>query len=530
MKSRKFAFLLAVCMTQMAYSNAPTRILSPDGLTYADVRFADGLLTYSAGYRQVQKRDTQEVNNSIGETKPDFSVADENGVDIVQFEDGHIKTKNFDSSVPLFVDEMSVPDYYKSHIEEKANYIANIIEPKNDGNADEFIFATDTHVRDNMMSSPMLINYLIKHTNVNKVFWGGDAIDAYSEKSTDTPNDCKRQIIEEWRKHSDNYTKSVRGTEAHYYPIRGNHDLTMRISGTDISNKANNGYTFGHGVAKNEIVGRMNNHLDSYADDLGCYYYFDNQSSKTRFIVLDGQSKSIDSTVGDYAWGNDGGMGISNAQVEWLTNKAFVMPDDYNIIIAIHEGLVSDTYYGGYTFYNNIIGLVENIAIKHNVIVVNGHYHQDNQSYKNGVLHIGVCNDYVGNDYKYSPFMSDAPTRVKGTITEQAFDYINVDWKNGIVRCVRIGAGYDRTFHFHPIDVNVGGSVQVSPTINAKKYDLYDCNLSSVSGNNWSLSKTRGSITQSGLYSASNVGEVLVAAFDENNNKEFFYIKNNPYQ
>lgn len=48
-------------MAQMAYSNASTRVLSPDGLTYVDVRFTDGRLTYSAGYRHVLNRDTVDV-------------------------------------------------------------------------------------------------------------------------------------------------------------------------------------------------------------------------------------------------------------------------------------------------------------------------------------------------------------------------------------------------------------------------------------------------------------------------------------
>ena len=32
-----------------------TRVLSPDGLTYLDVKFADGQLSYSAGYRTIAK-------------------------------------------------------------------------------------------------------------------------------------------------------------------------------------------------------------------------------------------------------------------------------------------------------------------------------------------------------------------------------------------------------------------------------------------------------------------------------------------
>ena len=49
------AFALAAMISPSSASAQTTRVLSPDGLTYLDVKFADGKLSYSAGYRTLVK-------------------------------------------------------------------------------------------------------------------------------------------------------------------------------------------------------------------------------------------------------------------------------------------------------------------------------------------------------------------------------------------------------------------------------------------------------------------------------------------
>ncbi|MBR1787614.1 MAG: glycoside hydrolase family 97 catalytic domain-containing protein [Bacteroidaceae bacterium] len=53
-----FTLLLGIAPAAWAQT---TRVLSPDGITYADVRLEDGKLSYSAGYRTVAGRDTADV-------------------------------------------------------------------------------------------------------------------------------------------------------------------------------------------------------------------------------------------------------------------------------------------------------------------------------------------------------------------------------------------------------------------------------------------------------------------------------------
>ena len=56
----KHHFLFLAAFTLAAIISAPAsaqshRVLSPDGLTYLDVKLSDGRLSYSAGYRTIQK-------------------------------------------------------------------------------------------------------------------------------------------------------------------------------------------------------------------------------------------------------------------------------------------------------------------------------------------------------------------------------------------------------------------------------------------------------------------------------------------
>ena len=49
-----------------------TRILSPDGMTYVDVRIGDGRASYSAGYRRVVKKNTVDVQNAYDDNYTDY--------------------------------------------------------------------------------------------------------------------------------------------------------------------------------------------------------------------------------------------------------------------------------------------------------------------------------------------------------------------------------------------------------------------------------------------------------------------------
>ena len=55
MKHYFLAAFVFVVMISLGVSAQTTRVLSPDGLTYLDVMFADGRLSYSAGYRTIVK-------------------------------------------------------------------------------------------------------------------------------------------------------------------------------------------------------------------------------------------------------------------------------------------------------------------------------------------------------------------------------------------------------------------------------------------------------------------------------------------
>lgn len=119
----------------------------------------------------------------------------------------------------------------------------------------------------------------------------------------------------------------------------------------------------------------------------------------------------------------------------WIKTNVFkTIPNGYNLVVLIHEGLVRDTN-GSYLIYEQALPGVNRAAFTpelesfanhtedyedtnvNKVIVVCGHWHEDLQSYKNGIVHIGVACDALYNDYIHSP-LCNYETRREGTVLE----------------------------------------------------------------------------------------------------------------
>ena len=178
--------------------------------------------------------------------------------------------------------------------------------------------------------------------------------------------------------------------------------------------------------------------------DIDKSFYFDNTTTKTRFIVLD-----------------SGVNGIFENQTVFtsLINSMLSVTENWKIVIVCHW-LNSNAWYQIYydlsaaiNAYNSrtsaSISTVNktydlSTAKGEVVILLGGHMHKDmDTTTNNGSVPVVLTDSDNGvrsdnTDYPY----------VKNTITEQCFDVVSIDYKKRTVKCVRVGRGADRTFTF----------------------------------------------------------------------------------
>ena len=67
--------------------------------------------------------------------------------------------------------------------------------------------------------------------------------------------------------------------------------------------------------------------------------------------------------------------------------------------------------------------------------------------------------------------MSDAapegawfPIRTPGSYSEDLWDGVVVDKENGLISCIRFGAGVDRYIHYTPVEIAAGGTTTLTPS------------------------------------------------------------------
>ncbi len=319
---------------------------------------------------------------------------------------------------PIDINTDTIPDYYTDHIQEKLETITNNM--MNVGkNGETFIFITDIHWENNMKNSPALINYLLDNTNINVMLCGGDLI---NQGTREKMVPAMRESITAFQH------RNI------FMPCAfGNHD--------------SNWNNWDH---QQEYPERYFDRADQYAlmqkqaeniinyitpEEVGWNFYFDRPITKTRFIVIDtGENGTFD-------------------QFAALANCLNETPEDYSVVIMGHWlfGATDPT-----TSAVNLMAIADANNAKTSVtinettysfanaqadvkLILCGHRHKDQQTTSPGGIPLVMTDSDNGprsgnTDYPYQ----------KGTITEQAFDVITMDYTNDIIKIVRVGRGVDR--------------------------------------------------------------------------------------
>ena len=358
-----------------------------------------------------------------------------------------------------------VPSYYNTQLKAAIDSALNNIVAAGK-NGESFIFFSDPHWEGNAKWSPALIKEITKQTNINTIICGGDLIEGGN----------KAAMV----KAMNNLITRFKGA-GKLYVAYGNHD------GNTIGSPSNDDH-----LTKGETyaLAQKQSDFDVQYGNL-CYYYFDNPTTKTRFIVLDtgiNQDAALDST-----------------QRTWFQTTLNNMPTGYHALIFAHIIYVSDNWRVGMsalefnrtTFMDEICTICDTFNSANNgkkvEAMFGGHTHFDldptldtnsEPNHVNRFTSTGRIPIIIIDCNTVTTASADGQgnrNAVRGTITEQCFDIVTVDYGAKKVECVRIGRGSDRTISYTVSSINVGNIVG-APGHNGQHGDGYTAAQIDVNG------------------------------------------------
>lgn len=297
---------------------------------------------------------------------------------------------------PIFIYEYDdVPYLYGSYLDQRIGTIkSRDIGIGNSG--DSFIFITDQHQRPNDYISPYLAKRIIRNSSVRRLIYGGDYINQPDSKDV-----AITQL-----------TNAINSDDVVPDAIflQGNHETNPYGTGNPTEGEL-------YGILTRRVERFLNTGKKNY-------YYFDNQSQKIRYFVLNtGEDGNIDST-----------------QVNWFKSNAESLDSSWNIIILSHMALQITTSGGRNSV--SLYGVVSSIATaltNVNATVccwICGHTHvdqSDTTSYSFPIICTTCDSDSQGTWF--------GDNRDAYTINRGAFDVFHVDTANHKVYATRIGGG-----------------------------------------------------------------------------------------
>lgn len=295
--------------------------------------------------------------------------------------------------------------YYASHLDDKL-YTINKIDEQNDITY-SFAFVTDLHIEYNTENSGTILKAINKKHPLDKVVLGGDYI-SNDYKDVNNAKSLIKECIQPFL--SLNYTAIV-----------GNHDS---------NNYAKNGAPQ---ISDNEVYGLINR-----------------QEAKYPYSLEKDETKKICSFYLNTGEGH--GSFEDEDQKLFLYDNLMSLDDSWSVLIFMH--IVFD---GSYE--NNNLSVIQDCGTQF-VDYVNSFY-QDLKCTLIGVFSGHSHLDHLDADTYFCPFVTtmcdsigvfnpdyNIYQRKKRTITEQAFDIVQVDTTNKKVFLTRIGAGSDRYYSY----------------------------------------------------------------------------------
>ena len=294
----------------------------------------------------------------------------------------------------------SIPGYYNedNYLNNKIAYIKYLL--SQEGVRDSFVFLTDPHWEFNSRQSPHLLRAIQIATGIDKIFIGGDIADGCNKDSY-------------------SFVDSIRNNwSGQVHCIVGNHEYLGPYATESV---VYNLFDFNSSIQ----IGNHHRH----------YYFVDDNTIKTRYIILSSFSESVDGGFhAVYGYGDD--------QLRWLEDSALKVKEGWNIILFTHF-----MYWIG--LYDNKISqpvgsegvsqLIDDYSGPGRIIAVfHGHNHRD-RVIRTRNTKIPVIITTCDKNVIISEEDQQNVIRPTGTIIEQAFDVVIVNEKESKIHCVRIG-------------------------------------------------------------------------------------------
>jgi len=383
----------------------------------------------------VDKALTAEQGKVLGERQGDSSnsladleiMDDDNNV-LVQFKNGHIKTKNFNSEE---VDEVNLPSYWKTYLDAKLPTI------KSDylslgGSGVAFSFVTDTHWDGNQKKSPLIIKYLQDKAGIADCIFGGDVITDHGTRAN--------KLAEIY-----DFMDAMRKVSP--FVLVGNHDYNTSDQTTSQPSYLTDPNLISPGefyricnVPKEDIVHYTRAEVENKFDEY--FGYKDNENQKVRYIFLDSGA------VHKPNWA-DTNLRISDEQIDWMKDSITELPEGWTVIVFTHiffQSGSTTTTHGIGTQIETALDSIYDSADATIAGVICGHIHRSfSKSSEKGYPIIATTTDAAAQpnweDLTYTP----------GTTSEQAFDIYYFNTVARTIKVTRIGAGNtvkDRTFNY----------------------------------------------------------------------------------
>ena len=409
---------------------------------------------------------------------------------------------------------LPVPSYYNDYLTEKITKFNELFKNDSAYNA-AFVFITDVHYPSNNGQSPALIKYILRHTLIRKVFYGGDSVGINDHKGTSRTAvyDFAKNFVEWFCKPLQPYCK--------LYMANGNHDFSAVGLNGDTS------YTAPLTLSRQVYMENTSSVIFNKDDEDCVYYYFDDDVQKIRYIVVNTSSTYLgkDNKSGSH-W-----IVFSNKQKKWLTKNAIkTTPKGYDLIVIGHVPPTTPEY----NYLPTLQNYLERIQNKSSITIDNdtydlsdapnilltlwGHQHVDEISYQGGFPICSFACDAAYGDYKHFIF-GDAnmfPTKSKGTVYEQTFDLIYVNKEENIATFIRIGGGYDKIIHLSVNTIKVGQTLVLTTDIDSPVWNICDGKDNpNKDGYISSINKTVASI-DNGTVTGLKVGYATACAYNSN--------------
>ena len=327
-----------------------------------------------------------------------------------------------------------VPSYYIKHLKEKEMMAEKAIsDAKN--NCASFIFFSDTHWDNNFKHSPSLIRHIYDFSGISKVFFGGDVI----YKHAKSPQEAIREGLE--------FQKSFNFLGPNFYCVYGNHDNNSegQVNKTE------------EHLTDEQVSTFLQSQMTILNKKEGFNFYFDEYSSKTRYIGLD---------TGRYY--------RTPFRTNFLNTAGFLIeslqsvPEQWHVVVISHIFMATSkkngVYECGFATYCDFPLIImdkynqrltgktsyrkETISYDfsdckgHIDLCIGGHVHRDGFLITDGgipVLSVPTDSRNVINNEVVK----------KGTISEQSISIIILDYSSSVIKSFSVGRGSD-----HVIDIS----------------------------------------------------------------------------